>query len=206
MLNRRFTALFAANLTLGFFFGGIGVAVTAFAFAHQAAALSGLITAAAGVVSLLAGLAYGAVAPARPAPVMLTAGVVLTVGCAALSLTPAVPAMFAGYALVGGCVALVLIPGSILLQQAAVAEAYTQAMTWINSASALGIATSAPLIGVVVQHHGWPAGFLALAALTACLPASIAAIPASPRGSHPSTPVAAAPRRGDGRGQRRTSR
>ncbi|MFC4063440.1 MFS transporter [Actinoplanes subglobosus] len=177
LLNRRFAGLFAANLALGFFFGGIGVAITAFAFAHQAGALSGLITAAAGVVSLFAGLAYGAVAPGRPAPVMLVAGVVLTAGCAVLALTPSVPLMFAGYAVVGGCVALVLIPGSILLQQATVAEVYTQAMTWINSASALGIATSAPVVGFVVQHHGWPAGFLVLAALTACLPAAIAVLP-----------------------------
>jgi predicted MFS family arabinose efflux permease len=112
-------------------------------------------------------------------------------GRAALSLVPAVPLMFAGYALVGGCVALVLIPGSILLQQAAVPEVYTQAMTWINSASALGIATSAPLIGVVVQDHGWPAGFLVLAALTACLPMTLAALPA-PVAALPA-PVAALP-------------
>jgi hypothetical protein len=32
----------------------------------------------------------------------------------------------------------------------------------------------APLIGVIVQHHGWSAGFLMLAALTAALPATIA--------------------------------
>jgi MFS family permease len=186
LLNRGFTALFAANLALGFFFGGIGVAITAFAFAHQAEALSGLVTAAAGAVSLVAGLIYGAVAPARPARVMLAAGLVLAAGCAMLSLTPAVAVMFAGYAVVGGCVALVLIPGSILLQRAAVPDVYTQAMTWINSASALGIAASAPLIGVVVERHGWSAGFLVLAALTACLPVTIAVLPGG--GPMPPTP------------------
>jgi predicted MFS family arabinose efflux permease len=44
----------------------------------------------------------------------------------------------------------------------------------VNSASALGIAIAAPVTGTVVQQHGWPAGFLTLAALTATLPLILA--------------------------------
>ncbi len=85
-------------------------------------------------------------------------------------MVPGVPAMFAGYCVVGGCVALVLIPASVLLHQVVHREVITQAMTWMNSASALGIAFSATLIGLVVQRSGWPAGFLVLSALTSSLP------------------------------------
>jgi MFS family permease len=170
LLRRGFLTLLAANLALGFFFGGIGVAITGFTLAHGAGALAGPITAVAGAVSLVAGLAYGSLGVPRPAAVMRGAGIVLAAGCALLALTPGVAAIFAGYALIGGCVALVLVPGAVLLQETIVAEVNTQAMTWVNSASALGVAVAAPLIGAVVQRYGWPAGFLALAALTALLP------------------------------------
>jgi MFS family permease len=173
LLNRRFLALFAANLAMGFFFGGIGVAITAFALAHDAGALAGLISAAGGLVSLAGGLAYGAVEKGRPARVMIGASTTITLGCALLALAPNVPAMFLGYALVGGCVALVLIPASVLLQNATDSEVYTQAMTWTNSASAIGIATAAPLVGHVIQRWDWPIGFLTLTALSATLPLTL---------------------------------
>ncbi|GIE34886.1 hypothetical protein Ait01nite_079310 [Actinoplanes italicus] len=179
LLHRGFLTLLAANLALGFFFGGIGVAITGFTLAHDAGALTGPITGAAGVVSLVAGLAYGALGVPRPAQVMLGAGIVLAAGCALLALTPGLGTMFAGYALVGGCVALVLVPGAVLLQRAIVTAVTTQAMTWVNSASALGIAVAAPLVGTVSGAHGWKAGFLALAALTVTLPLTVAA--AGPR-------------------------
>jgi MFS family permease len=181
LLHRGFLTLLAANLALGFFFGGIGVVITGFTLAHGAGVLTGPITAVAGVVSLVAGLTYGALGVRRPATVMRAASIMLAAGCALLALTPDVGTMFAGYALVGGCVALVLVPGAVLLQEAIVAEVNTQALTWVNSASALGIAIAAPLTGTVVQQHGWPAGFLTLAALTATLPLIVATLP-NPRG------------------------
>ena len=173
LLNRRFVALFIASLAMGCFFGGIGVAIAAFALAQGAGALAGPIAAGSSIVSLLAGLAYGAAREARPARVMLAASVVITLGCALLALVPDVPLMFLGYAVVGGCVALVLIPATALLQATAEVEVYTQAMTWINSASAIGIAASAPLIGAVVEARGWTDGFVWLAALTALLPLTL---------------------------------
>jgi MFS family permease len=173
LLNRCFLSLFAANLAIGFFFGGIGVAITAFALAHRAGPWAGVITSAGGILSLLAGLAYGVAAKGRPVQVMIAASTVLTIGCALLALAPNVPAMALGYALVGGCVALVLIPAAVLLQNATERDVYTQAMVWLNSASAIGIATAAPLVGHLIQRHDWPTGFLALAALTATLPVTL---------------------------------
>jgi MFS family permease len=175
LLDRPFGSLFVVNLAMGLYFGGIPVAVTAFAVAHRAGALAGPIAAAASVVSLLAGLAYGATGHrVRPLRLMTAASLVLTVGAAALALVPGVPGMFAGYAVVGGCVAPVLIPCAILLQRATHSGVYTQAMTWINSASAIGIGLAAPTAGYLVQQHGWQAGFLGTAALTAALPATLA--------------------------------
>jgi len=72
---------------------------------------------------------------------------------------------------VGGAVAPILIPSAVLLQRTTDVRVYTQANTWMNSASAAGIAVAAPLTGLAVQTGGWRLGFLIAAGLTATLPA-----------------------------------
>ena len=88
-----------------------------------------------------------------------------------LSIAPNVPAMFIGYAVVGGAIAPILIPAAVLLQRTTDPRVYTQANTWMNSASAAGIAIAAPLTGLAVQSGGWQLGFIIAAGLTATLPA-----------------------------------
>ena len=90
-----------------------------------------------------------------------------------LSLAPNVPALFIGYAVVGGAIAPILIPSAVLLQRTTDPRVYTQANTWMNSASAAGIAVAAPLTGLAVQDGGWRLGFLIAAGLTATLPATM---------------------------------
>jgi predicted MFS family arabinose efflux permease len=165
-------ALFGVNMSMGMFFGAIPVAITAFAFAHHVPALAGPIAAVSSLTSLAAGLLYGARAQRRqPATVMLVVSSLLVLGTAALSIAPSVPAMFIGYAVVGGAIAPILIPSAVLLQRTTDPGVYTQANTWMNSASAAGIAVAAPLTGLAVQIGGWRLGFLVAAGLTATLPA-----------------------------------
>ena len=172
LLTPAVITLFGLNLALGFFFGAVPVTLTAFAFAHQAPALAGPIAAVSSLTSLTAGLVYGARGGRRqPMTVILLASSFLTVGTAALCFAASVPAMFAGYAVVGAAIAPILIPAALLLQHATEPAVYTQATTWMNSASAAGIAVAAPLAGLAVQDGGWRLGFVAAAALTATLPA-----------------------------------
>ena len=165
-------ALFGVNMSMGFFFGAIPVAITAFAFAHHAPALAGPIAAVSSLTSLSAGLVYGARTHRRsPWTVMLVVSGFLVLGTAALSVVPDVAVMFVGYAVVGGAVAPILIPSAVLLQRTVDPRVYTQASTWMNSASAAGIAVAAPLTGLATQLGGWRLGFLITAGLTATLPA-----------------------------------
>jgi MFS family permease len=170
LLARPFAALFGANVAMGLFFGGVPVAITAFAVAQGAGALAGPISAVSGVLSLTAGVVYGATGSRRPLQMMIMAGVVIAVGAAGLAAVPTMPIMFLGYGLVGGCVALVLVPSAILVQRSTETAVYTQAMTWINSASAIGIAIAASAVGGLIQQHDWRAGFLGTGMLTAALP------------------------------------
>jgi len=171
LLTPAVVALFGVNLSMGFFFGAAPVAVTAFAFADHAPALAGPIAAVSSLASLVAGLLYGARARRwPPASVILVVSALLVPATAALSLAATGPAMFAGYALAGGAIAPILIPSAVLLQQTTDPRVYTQANTWMNSASAAGIAIAAPVTGLAVQAGGWRVGFVAAAALTATLP------------------------------------
>ena len=173
LLSPAVAALFGVNLSMGLFFGAMPVAVTAFAFSHHVPALAGPIAAVSSLTSLCAGLVYGARAQRlQPLTVMLVASSLLALATAGLSIAPNVPAMFIGYAVVGAAIAPILIPAAVLLQRATDPGVYTQANTWMNSASAAGIAVAAPLTGVAIQFGGWRLGFLVAAGLTATLPVS----------------------------------
>ena len=172
LLTPDIAALFGVNLSMGLFFGGVPVAITAFAFAHHAPALAGPIAAVSSLTSLSTGLVSGARAHRlEPVTVMLVASSFLVLATAALSIVAGVPEMFICYAAVGGAVAPILIPSAVLLQRTTDVRVYTQANTWMNSASAAGIAVAAPLTGLAVQIGGWRLGFLVTAGLTASLPA-----------------------------------
>jgi MFS family permease len=175
LMTPAVVALFGVNLSMGFFFGAAPVAVTAFAFAHHTPALAGPIAAVSSLTSLVAGLLYGARAQRwEPATVILVVSALLVPATAALSLAATGPAMFVGYALAGGAIAPILIPAAVLLQQTTDPGVYTQANTWMNSASAAGIAVAAPVTGLAVQAGGWRLGFVVAAGLTATLPVTAA--------------------------------
>jgi Major Facilitator Superfamily len=172
LLTPAVAANFGVNLSMGFFFGGIPVTITAFAFAHHAQALAGPMSAVSSLTSLAAGLIYGARAHRlQPVTVMLVVSGLLVLGTAALSIVPNVPAMFICYAVVGAAVAPILISSAVLGQRTTDPRVYTQASTWMNSASAVGIAVAAPLTGLATQIGGWRLGCLVTAGLTAALPA-----------------------------------
>jgi predicted MFS family arabinose efflux permease len=174
LLTPAVAALFGVNLSMGFFFGSVPVAITAFAFAHHAPVLAGPIAAVSSLTSLSAGLVYGARAQRRqPVTVILIMSSLLVLATAGLSLAPNVPAMFIGYAVAGGAIAPILIPAAVLLQRTTDPRVYTQANTWMNSASAAGIAVAASLTGLAIQGGGWRLGFLIAAGLTATLPATM---------------------------------
>lgn len=174
LLDRRFIAFVGVHLTIGLFFGGVPVTITAFALDHDAGAMAGLISATSGIVSILTGLIYGATSDrTRPLTVMIIASAILAAGCAALSLVPNVVVMFIGYGLVGGLIAPILIPAALLQQRATPRAVYTQSLTWINSASAAGIALSAPIVGYTIQLGSWRSGFLLTGCLAALAPLTV---------------------------------
>lgn len=80
--------------------------------------------------------------------------------CLVLSVVPTTGVMLLAYALVGGMVAPILIPAAVLLQRAVPTAIYTQAIIWTGSASAAGIALTAPIVGHVIEATAPGTGFL----------------------------------------------
>lgn len=179
-----FFAVLGVNLGLGCFFGSVGLLVTAATTAQGLEPLTGLILSLSSAASIVAGLIYGSLRSApRPQLVQLIATAMVTVAVVVAVWSPTVIGL-AVMQFIGGCAIAPLLASSSQITQATVAaSARTQGFTWINSASAAGIAAGAALIGGAIEVEGIRSAAILLAILTlaALASASYAARPSRTR-------------------------
>lgn len=170
LIDRALLAFPVLHLLLGIYFGGTTICLTAAALSLGVAPYAGLMGAAGGVGGLLAGFVYGASSHrigTGPAMLLCTAG--LTLFCFALSQSHDLVSLVLLTTLAGTSVSPIMIPAAVKLQQAAPVSLYVQAITWTGSASALGTAVAAPLIGQLVDERSARAGYLAITAVLSLL-------------------------------------
>jgi len=166
LLHKGFLALVGTNVGVGLFFGSMQVSVTAFAVGRGSESLAGPLYSITSLISLAAGIAYGARRwrlPARTQFVIaMTVLCVTTLPLLGVS-TPLALAL--ALALPGLALAPIQVLSSVLAESEVEPAVLTQAFTWLNSGSAAGIAMGAAVAGRVVDSHGAQRGFaLALAA------------------------------------------
>jgi len=155
LLSGGFAVLVVVNLGIGVFFGSMQVGVTAFALTRHLAGSAGLLYAAMSTASLAGGLLYGhrhwtldPIVALRRALWLLTAlAVPLVAADSALALAAAQLAP-------GLVLSPVLILSATLISRRLHRDVRTQAFTWINSASAAGIAAAAALTGYLTDTLG----------------------------------------------------
>jgi hypothetical protein len=169
LLHKRFAGLVGTNIGIGLFFGSMQVSVTAFAVSRGTPGLAGPLYSITSLVSLFAGLAYGA-RRWRTAPptqfVVVLAGLALT--CVPLIAVHTPLAAAIALALPGLAIAPFQTLSSVLAESTVKPAVLTQAFTWLNSGSAAGIALGAAFAGRVVDAHSAQYGFVvALMAATA---------------------------------------
>jgi hypothetical protein len=174
LLRPAFALLVVVGLALGGYFGAMQVSVTAYAVGHGAAHLAGPLYSITSGVSLVAAWLYGRRRRHRSPAVELAVAVT---GLAAAS----VPLLFAGS--VGALAAALVAPGLAiapimaltgLITQAGVDRSVlTQALVWLNSASAAGVAASAAVSGHLVDAYGTRCGFGVAVALMAAAAAVV---------------------------------
>lgn len=184
LLRREFLSTFGVTLGLGLFFGAIPLIVTAYSTERGFGPAAGLMQAITSVASLVSGIAYGAMGERWPPwTVQLAASLLLVVAIAATTVWLSVPALLIGLALAGSSIAPLNVSSAQVVEQTVPREALTQAFTWINTASAGGIAVAGALIGFVVQDGGVRPALLACCILASMAPLS--AVVGKPRRATP---------------------
>ncbi|MEU5694796.1 MFS transporter [Actinosynnema sp. NPDC020468] len=149
--------LVIAYAGMGFLLGAVDVTMIAFARAQSAPALAGVFLSLTAVGSLVAGLAYGAVAwkSSQARLLAITTGV-LTLGAVPLAFAPSSPVMAAFAVLAGVAIAPALIAGSTLLESLAPKGSLAEGFSWLTSAGALGIALGTAVGGRLAEAGGSP--------------------------------------------------
>ncbi|MBT2531099.1 MFS transporter [Arthrobacter sp. ISL-48] len=188
LYSPAFCGLLAVNLSLGFFFGSVPITITALAAESHVSQLTGLMLAATSVISLISGLVYGSRTwPGSPERVLVIVSLFLSimVGIAAVSHLALVASI--AIAAAGAAIAPIVATSNLLIQRTVPPNRLTQSFTWINSASAAGIALAAALVGAAIDSGGSSNGFMLAALLVAATPASaiLTAVTAARRGQVP---------------------
>lgn len=194
-LDRSLLPFAALHLLLGTWFGGATICLTAMAIDLGAGAYAGVIAAGGGAASLLVGIAYGGTRRLGARQALVGGAAVLALSSALLSQTHSLVPLVLLTVTAGACIAPIVIPAATALQQSTSRSLYVQAVTWTGSASALGSAASAPLVGRLVDGSSAQAGYLALAGLDLLLLVAAACVPmidggrrARPAPDNPVTP------------------
>ncbi|GAA1679007.1 MFS transporter [Kribbella yunnanensis] len=166
LLHKGFLALVAATVGIGLFFGSMQVSVTAYAVERGTPALAGPLYSITSLVSLFAGLVYGA----RRWRMAVENQFVLVLGVLAVTSIPLLVVnapwtLGIALALPGLAIAPFQTLSAVMTESSVQPTVLTQAFTWLNSGSAAGIALGAALAGRVVDAHSAHYGFaVALAA------------------------------------------
>ena len=160
LLRPGFAVLAGVTLAIGGFFGAMQISVTAFAVEHGAAGAAAALFTVSSCASLLAGWLYG-LRRRRAAPRVQLAAAAAGLAAGCLPLLVAGSPLELGFcvALTGLAVPLVLVPCSVLAEAAVHRAVFTQAFTWLNSASAAGSAAATTAAGWAVGAFGARAGF-----------------------------------------------
>ncbi|GAA3571236.1 MFS transporter [Nonomuraea rosea] len=171
--DRRMPVLLAVVLLLGGALGALQVGLPALAIARDAPAATGLLVAALSVGGIAGAAIYGSRSwgsrvQARLVALMLVLGIVL----ASLVVIEALPVFWA-VVLAGGLVFNPALTTSSLLVDEYAPGAQAEAFGWISTAIGMGAAAGSGAAGVVGQHFGASAPFLA-ASVSALLGAALA--------------------------------
>lgn len=173
LLTRGFICVFGVNLGLGFFFGAVPIIVTAFSSAQGYGAAAGFILGITSVASLLSGIVYGAMKERwQPHTVQIAATLLLftAIGISTVSLT--LPMLCFALLLAGMTISPVMVTSSQIVVANVGRASLTRGFTWINTASATGIALAASVTGFAVETGGVRAALLTCCALVTIAPAS----------------------------------
>jgi MFS family permease len=157
-------------LCLGAMFASIDLSTVDFAQLHGHKPLAGFILGTYALGSGIGGLWYGSRAWRAPLARRFTLTLVLTVaGVATFWTQPSLISLDAGMLVAGLTIAPTLIAGYGLIERQAPGARRTEAMTWLSSTIAVGVATGSSICGRIIDTAGprWSYGFAAVVGVIA---------------------------------------
>ena len=157
-------------LCLGAMFASIDLSTVDFAQLHGHKPLAGFILGTYALGSGIGGLWYGSRAWRAPLARRFTLTLALTVaGVATFWTQPSLISLDAGMLVAGLTISPTLIAGYGLIERQAPGARRTEAMTWLSSTIAVGVATGSSICGRIIDTTGprWSYGFAALVGVIA---------------------------------------
>ncbi|MDG4864768.1 MFS transporter [Streptomyces sp. T-3] len=153
--------LAVAFLGIGAVFGGMQVALTAFAEEIGQAGVNGLLYGIFAAGNMAAGIAFGAIAwKVGPQRRLIMGYTGLAIAASTLWMLHSVALFAIVGVVVGVCIAPAMISGFTLVGSLVPASARTEAFTWLTGAIALGQAGAVTIAGRLADEHSASAGFL----------------------------------------------
>jgi hypothetical protein len=160
LVTPGFSVLVGVSFGFGFFFGCLQVSVAAFTTHRHAADLAGPLYSLMAGVSMVAGLCYGLRRwRMRHTTQLLLTVSVLLVGCLLAMLANTLPGLAPALVVSGLAIAPSLTLLSVLTEAVVDRVALTQALTWLSSAGAAGVAAAVTLTGREIDGAGSRWGF-----------------------------------------------
>jgi len=157
-------------LCLGAMFASIDLSTVDFAQLHGHKPLAGFILGTYALGSGIGGLWYGSRAWRAPLARRFTLTLLLTVaGVATFWTQPSLISLDAGMLVAGLTISPTLIAGYGLIERQAPGARRTEAMTWLSSSIAVGVAMGSSICGRIIDAAGprWSYGFAALVGVVA---------------------------------------
>lgn len=151
----------AASIGLGMLFGSTEVIVVAFCTEEGNRGAAGFVIAVWATGSLIAGVVVGALPQSRD-PLRLFRSSLLTLSLlfAPLSFLSGIPLIAVGMFLTGFMISPTLIAAVNLIEGNVPSSRLTEALTWMMTGAAVGVAPGSAVAGWVIDQHGASAGFL----------------------------------------------
>ncbi|MFC4553643.1 MFS transporter [Georgenia faecalis] len=180
ILSGSMVAVAGVFAAVGAIFGGIDVAVVAFAEEEGSKGAAGFVLAVFALGSLAAGLAYGARHWRSPLWARFTVGTcVLAAGVSTFFLVGSLPVLAVAGFVAGLAIAPTIITGNALVQAVVPPQRLTEGLTWLTAAMGIGVSVGSTGAGTAIDAYGSRGGFTAVAvAGAAAVLASLAGGPA----------------------------
>lgn len=163
--------LFFLMLLMGAFYGIFDAATISFAEDIGAAAVASGVLMAAAVVSITSGAVFGMIRlGASQRAQLMAVSLLIGAGYGSMALIDSVPSLLAVSTVAALFYAPFLITVSATCEAAVPLKRLTEAMTWINSGSTLGLALGPTLGGYLIDSYGTAASFGLGAAFALAIP------------------------------------